>query len=184
MKYMYIPTGIKKEFIRSGVYCYQKGTVEEEKQSFILTKNRLSTRINSHPSSSNNPNNLPLPVGIHNRSFNSCWNLHVLHNLPPNTTTHGHLELYQFILSSIHSLGINFRELSFLFSSTPAFFMFLSLWGLLKTVLWRQLYCVFTYINSLLIDKMSVSIKTHQLSSHIFYYFICVFHLEIYLFFL
>ena len=35
--------------------------------------------------------------------FNSCWNLRVLHNLPPNTDqiTCCHLELaYQFVLSS------------------------------------------------------------------------------------
>ena len=65
-------------------------------------------------SSSNNPNNLPLPVTIHTKSyqlpFNSCWNVHVLYNLPPNTNhiTRHTLELaYQFVLSSRHRPGIN-----------------------------------------------------------------------------
>ena len=53
------------------------------------TKNSLSTRMSGHRSSSINPNNLPLLVAIHNKShqlpFNSCWNVRVLHNLPPNT---------------------------------------------------------------------------------------------------
>ena len=44
--------------------------------------------------------------------FNSCWNVRVLHNLPPNTDqiTRRHLELaYQFVLSSRLSPGINLR---------------------------------------------------------------------------
>ena len=44
--------------------------------------------------------------------FNSCWNVRVLHNLPPDTNhmTLRHLELaYQFVLSSRHSPGINLR---------------------------------------------------------------------------
>ena len=64
-------------------------------------------RMNYHRSSSNNPENLPLPVVIHTKShqlsFNSCWNVRALHNLPYNTNhiTRRHLELsYQFILSS------------------------------------------------------------------------------------
>ena len=79
------------------------------------TKNSLSTRMNGHRSSSNSPDDLPLPVPIHTRShqlpFNSCWNVRVLHNLPPtNHITCCHLELaYQFILSSRHSPGINLR---------------------------------------------------------------------------
>ena len=40
----------------------------------------------NHRSSSNNPDNLPLPVAIHTKShklpFNSCWKVYVLHNLP------------------------------------------------------------------------------------------------------
>jgi hypothetical protein len=58
--------------------------------------------------------NLPLPFTIHTKShqllFNSCWNVLVLHNLPPNTNhiTCRHLELaYQFVLSSRHSPAIN-----------------------------------------------------------------------------
>ena len=41
-----------------------------------------------------------------------CWNVRVLHNLPPNTDqiTRRHLELaYQFVLSSTHSPGIKLR---------------------------------------------------------------------------
>ena len=53
------------------------------------TKTSLSTRMIDNRSSSNNPDILPLPVAIHTKShqllFNSCWNVHVLHNLPPNT---------------------------------------------------------------------------------------------------
>ena len=54
------------------------------------TINSLSTRMNGHRSSSNRPDDLPLPVAIHTRShhlpFNSCWNVRVLHNLPPTLT--------------------------------------------------------------------------------------------------
>jgi len=71
------------------------------------TKNSLSTRMNGHRSSSNSPDDLPLPVAIHARShqlpFDSCWNIHVLHNLLPNTNhiTRRHLEfVYEFTLSS------------------------------------------------------------------------------------
>ena len=50
------------------------------------TKNSLSIRMNGQRSSSNNPNNLPLPVTLHTKShqlpFNSCWNVCVLQNLP------------------------------------------------------------------------------------------------------
>ena len=48
----------------------------------------------------------------HHLPFNSCWNVRVLHNLPPNTDqiTRHHLELaYQFVLSSRLSPGINLR---------------------------------------------------------------------------
>ena len=76
----------------------------------------LSSRINGHRSSSNSPDDLPLPVAIHTRShhlpFNSCWNVRVLHHLTPNTDqiTCRHLELaYQFVLSSRLSPGINLR---------------------------------------------------------------------------
>ena len=76
----------------------------------------LTTRLNGHWSSSNSPDDLPFPVAIHTRShqlpFDSCWNVRVLHNLPPNTNliTRHHLELaYQFILSSRHSPGINLQ---------------------------------------------------------------------------
>ena len=55
--------------------------------------------MNDHHSSSNNPDNLPLLVAIHTKShhlpFNSCWNLHLLHNVPPqkqNSISHYHLE--------------------------------------------------------------------------------------------
>ena len=80
------------------------------------TKNNVTTRMDGHWSSSNNPENLPLPVAIHMKShqlpFNSCRNVCVIHNLPPNTNhiTHRHLELpYQFVLFSRHSPGINLR---------------------------------------------------------------------------
>ena len=70
--------------------------------------------MNGLQSSSNSPDNLPLPVTIHTKShqlpFDSCWNVHVLYNLLPNTNhiSHHYLELtYQFILSSRHSPGIN-----------------------------------------------------------------------------
>jgi hypothetical protein len=50
------------------------------------SKNSLSTRMNGHQSSSNNPYNLPLLVAIHTKShqlpFNPCWNVHVLYNVP------------------------------------------------------------------------------------------------------
>jgi hypothetical protein len=53
------------------------------------TKNSLSTKMNGHRSSTNSPDDLLLPVAIHTRShhlpFNSCWNVRVFHNLPPNT---------------------------------------------------------------------------------------------------
>jgi hypothetical protein len=52
------------------------------------TKNSLSTKINVHWFSINKPKNLPLPVITHIRPhqlpFNMCWNVIVLHNLPPN----------------------------------------------------------------------------------------------------
>ena len=58
--------------------------------------------MNGHQSS-NNPDNSPFPVATHTKShqlpFNSCWDVCVLHNLPPNTNhiTRYHLELsYQF----------------------------------------------------------------------------------------
>ena len=81
MEYMYIPTGIKREFVR-------------------FSKD----------------DNLPIPVAIHTKShqlpFDCCWNVCVLHNLPPNINhiIHCHLELaYQFVLSSRYSPGINLR---------------------------------------------------------------------------
>ena len=46
-------------------------------------------QMNGHRSSSNSPDDLPLPVAIHTRShqfpFDSCWNVCVLHHLPQNT---------------------------------------------------------------------------------------------------
>ena len=62
----------------------------------------------------NNPDNLHLPVPIHTKlhqfCFDSCWNKCVLQNLPDyqnqnaNQITHRHLELaYQFILSFLHA---------------------------------------------------------------------------------
>ena len=74
-----------------------------------------------HWSFSNNSDNLPLPVAMHTKAhrlpFISCWNVGLLHNLPPNTNhiTCCRIELaYQFILSSRHSPGINLRYLPFI----------------------------------------------------------------------
>ena len=85
--------------------------------------------MNSHQSS-NNPDNLPLPVTIHTKSqqlpFNSYWNVRVVHNLPPNTShiTCRHFELaYQFVLSIRHSHGINLRLFPFNFPSIPPPFL-------------------------------------------------------------
>ena len=81
-----------------------------------LIKYRLRLYLCIMYSSSNSPEDLPLPVAIHTRShhlpFNSCWNVRVPHNLPPNTDqiTLRRLELaYQFVLSSRLSPGINLR---------------------------------------------------------------------------
>ena len=83
-----------------------------------MVPNSLSTRMNDHRSSSNNPDNLSLQVAIHTKShqlpFNSCWNVRVLHNLTPNTNhiIRHHLELaYQFFLSSRHTPGINLHSI-------------------------------------------------------------------------
>jgi len=63
-----------------------------------------------------------LPVIIitksHQLPFNPCWNVCVLHNLPPNTNhiTRHHLELaYQFVMSSRYSPDINVRWFPFNF---------------------------------------------------------------------
>ena len=70
------------------------------------------------------PTLMPLLVAIHSKShqlpFNSRWNVHVLHNLPPDTNhiTCHHLELsHQFALSSGHSAVINLRLYPFNFTS-------------------------------------------------------------------
>jgi hypothetical protein len=42
--------------------------------------------------------------------------------------------------------------------------------------MWQNLYCVFTYIYSLLIEKTFCECQKYQLSFHVF---ICVFYLEI-----
>jgi hypothetical protein len=75
----------------------------------------------------------------HQLPFNSCCDVQVLHNLPPNAnhiTCHNLKLAYQFILYSRHSPGI------FSFPSIPSFFLFLPWWLLLETVMWHQLYSV------------------------------------------
>ena len=73
-------------------------------QPSFSIRNSLSTRINGHRFSSNSPDDLPLPLAIHTRShklpFDSCWNVRVLHNLPPNTNfiTRHHLPTNSFCL--------------------------------------------------------------------------------------
>ena len=100
--------------------------------------------------------------------FNSCWKVCVLHNLLPNTDhiTHCHLELaYQFVLSSRHSPGINFRWYLFNLPSTPPLFVLHPLWRYFsKTLMWCHLYRLFRYIYSPLIekdlrDRRNISIK-------------------------
>ena len=92
------------------------------------TKNILLTRMNGHRSSSNNPDNLTLPITIHTKQFPFiiCWNICVLHNLPPNNNhiTCCHLKLvYQFVLSFRHSTGVNFRWFLFNFPSISSPFL-------------------------------------------------------------
>ena len=89
---------------------------DEDKVSQTTIFKLLFYFLNSHHSSSNSPDNLPLPISIctksHQLPFNSCWNVYVLHNLLPNTNhmTCYHLELaYQFVPSSRHSFDISLR---------------------------------------------------------------------------
>ena len=135
------------------------------------TENSLSTRMNGHRSSLNNPDNLPLLVAIQTKShqlhFNSCWNVHVLRNLPPNTnhiTCHHHELTYQFVLSSRHTvLVLNSDDFHSILSPSPPFLPSSCLaplwWNFSETFTWCCLYRVFTYIYSLLIEK---NICDHQ----------------------
>ena len=96
---------------------------------------------------------LPLPTP----DLINCQNVHVLHDLPPNINQipcH-HLDLaYQFICPPDVALILTSDDsLSLLPPSLP-FFLFLSLVALTQNChMCSHLYCVFTYIYSLLIEK-------------------------------
>ena len=134
----------------------------------------------------------PLMVTIHTKShqlpFNSCWNVHVLHNLSHNTNhnTHRHLELIcQFVLSARHNPGINLR--SFLCnilpipSTLPLLLSHTHLGGTYPKLSWGPIFIVCSHTFTLFwLRKISVIVETFQLSFRVF---ICAFHLEISSFF-
>ena len=73
--------------------------------------------------------------------FNSCWNVHAIHNLSPNTIhiTRCHLELSYPLVSALILTSDNDLPLFLQFSSC-----FLHRWLLLKTVICQYIYHMFT----------------------------------------
>jgi len=118
--------------------------------------------MNGHRSSSNSPDYLPLLVAIHTKTdqlpFSSCWNVHVLQNLPPNTS---------HTPATILNLPINLSCLlgkALVLTSDNLHLIFPPLFSPVPVSQppggtfqnhshERHLYCVFTYIYSLLIKK-------------------------------
>ena len=127
---------------------------------FLLVKLKivLSTRRNDHRTS-NNPDNLPLPVAVHLKShlfpFNSCWNICVLHNLGLILITSPTAILNSPINSfcpldtvPVLTSAFNFPSLSsstLLPVPTPG--------GSCSKLSRDAIFTVFTYIYSHLIDK-------------------------------
>ena len=124
------------------------------------TKNSLSTRMNGHWFSFNKSNNLPLPVTTHQISptpFNLFWNL--LHNLRL-TLIKSPTIILNLPINSLYPPDIALVSTSD--NSLPLFALlppphplscFLPWWLFFKTLMWHHLYCEFTYVHTLLIDK-------------------------------
>ena len=124
---------------------------------------------------SNLTNSLLIPDGMY-----------IFHNLPLNTNhiIWCHLEVsYQFVMSYRHSPGINLRLFSFNFPSISSTLPISQpvWWYFSKTLIWRPLYYVSTYLTFTLFcsRKTSVIVKIFLIS---FYVFVCAFLLEISIF--
>ena len=89
----------------------------------------------------------------HKLPSNSCWNVCVLHKLPPIPITSPTIILNL----PIKSFNPPNTVLALIQITTPILFSsitsFLSVPSLLETVMWHHLYSVFTYIHPLQTDK-------------------------------
>ena len=126
-----------------------------------------------HRPSSNSPYNLPLPVAIHIKShrlpFDSCWNIHVLHNLHRNTNdiTRHHLKLaYSFCPLDI-ALALNSDNL--LLNFPPSLPLSQPPGGIFQRLCSDVIFAVCSHTFTLFwLRKTSVTIKIFQISFRVF----------------
>ena len=137
--------------------------------------------MNGHRSSSNNSDDLLLPLTIHTRShqlpFDSCWNVRVLHNLPPYTNhiTNAILNLSTNSFCPLDTALVLTSD-NLLLDLPPSIPLATPWWHLSKTLQWRHLVVCSHTFTLFWLRKTSVTVEIFQLSIRVF---TCAFPAEI-----